>query len=158
MDDGTFLLYRLPVGSGGHRENRRLHFSFAGFTRTISNRGPAGVLAAPPDRTRVDCVADCVELSRHRLERHFSELDHVWHACAVCCLRGFRSEQRVGGKFASAFYSRRFCFRIAGHAGRSLLHDRLRIGSEGGGGAQAGIQRTWLLHSHVDGKWWWASL
>src|SRR6184192_1800626 len=51
-----------------------------------------------------------------------------------------------------AFYSRRFCFRIAGHAGRSLLHDRLRIGSEGGGGAQPGIQRTWLLHSNLDGN------
>src|SRR5438309_11374233 len=89
MDDGTFLLYRLPVGSGGHRENRRLHFSFAGFTRTISNRGPACVLAAPCDRTRVDCVAYCVELSRHWIERHFSELDNVWYACVFCFICGY---------------------------------------------------------------------
>src|SRR5437667_1234566 len=152
MDDGTFLLHRLRVGGSGHWENRKLYFSVAGFTRSLSNCGPARVLAAPRDRTRVDWVADCVELSRHQLERDLSELDHVWHACAVCCLRGFRSEPRVGCKFTSAFHSQRFCFRVAGPADCSLLHDRLRIGSEGGGGAQPGIQRTWLLHSNLDGN------
>src|SRR3989441_10875584 len=137
MDDGTFLLYRLPVGSGGHRENRRVHFSFSGFTRTISNRGPACVLAAPRDRTRVDCVADCVELSRHRLERHFSELDHVWHACAVCCLRGCRSEQRVGGKFASVFYSRRVFFLFCCPFGCFFFYYKVPNRRGRGGGGQA---------------------
>src|SRR5437762_13870965 len=98
MDDGALLFHRLPMGGGGHWENRRLHFSFAGFTRTISNRGPACVLAAPRDRTRVGFVADCVELSRHWLDRHFSDLDHVWHGCGVCSIRGGRSERMVGGR------------------------------------------------------------
>src|SRR5437899_12918427 len=99
MDDGALLLHRLPMGSGGHWQNRKLHFSFAGFTRSLSNRRPACVLAAPRDRTRVECVAVCVELLRHRLEHHFFALDIGWHACSECCIRGFCSWISVGCKF-----------------------------------------------------------
>src|SRR5438128_2276287 len=53
---------------------------------------------------------------------------------------------------APAFYSERFWLCAAGHADRSLLHDRLRIGGQGSRRAQPGIPRTWLLHSNLDGN------